>query len=79
MYNQKDFKEIAKIIKEKLWIDEKQLNVFVNALMDYFERKDKENKKKYGKNPYGMNKKGFDLWWKFHNFNRKQFKEWCGS
>ena len=64
--NQKDYKEIARIIKGwKLEFDYKSDYVmFVNEFVDYFEKRYKDLYKEF--------KQTLDI------FDRKQFKEWCG-
>ena len=67
--NQKDYKEIAGIIKEQKtsYTTKSQL---ANKLADYFEREDKRELKRLKLTPKDI---------EFKNFNRQQFKEWCGT
>ena len=84
--NKEDYKEIAKIIfvrfnRSKQYpkiTKEQHIKQISKDFADYFEKEDKKMKKEYGKKPYGMDKKGFNLWWKFHHFDKKQFLKDCG-
>ena len=68
--NQKDYKEIARIIKDSTvnFINKATINVITHRLADYFERKDRKNKGR----PISKKKFYFD------DFNKKQFLKDCG-
>lgn len=68
--NKKDYKEIAKIIKDK-WDIYHPLNKIVSELADYFEKEDKTTID-------NINYEEGTISGKLKQFNRKQFLKDCG-
>lgn len=73
--NLKDYKEIAKVVKDYLPVSAPQIQAFIVGLADYFENQWNIKLKEY-KNDY---KKSYVKTFSDRNgFNRKQFLKDCG-